>query len=153
MSETIRLEIVTTAAPTVKVDIKQLYIPAYLGKAGVLENHKPYMSLLKAGEIFYTDTQGKNHYLYIREGFMEARENKIVIISDTVEKGEDLDRKEIEIKLAELEKKIKGSMKIAEGMTAAEIIKMPDELAKALEEQKEFETKLKILQKMTPARH
>lgn len=149
MADTIQLEIVTAAEPAIKASIKQLYIPAYLGKAGVLEDHKPYISLLKPGEIFYTDVYDKNYYFYIREGFMEVNDNKIVIISDTVEKGEKLVREEIEKKLAELEKTINASLKLVEGMTEEEMKKLPDELAKALEVQKEFETKLKIIQKMT----
>jgi ATP synthase F1 epsilon subunit len=128
--------------------IKQLYLPAYLGKAGVLEDHKPYITLIKPGEISYTDIQDKKHYLYIQEGFMEVNENKIVIISDAVERGETLNKEEIEKKLAELDKTIKASIKLEEGMTEEEMKKMPDELAQAIEEQTEFETKLKIIQKI-----
>jgi len=152
MADNIHLEIVTAAAASLKVSIKQLYIPAYLGEAGVLENHKPYISLLKPGEVFYTDVHGKNNYLYIHDGFMEANDNKIVIVSDSVEKGEDLDKEEIEAKLVELDKKIKALTKLKEGMTEEEMKKMPEDLAQALEEQKEFKTKQKILQKMTTAK-
>jgi F-type H+-transporting ATPase subunit epsilon len=149
MDDTIQLEIVTAAEPAIKASIKQLYLPAYLGKAGVLGDHKPYITLIKPGEISYTDIQDKSHYLYIREGFMEVNENKIVIISDAVERGETLNKQEIEIKLAELDKTIKESIKLEEGMTEEEMKKMPDELTQAIEEQTEFETKLKIIQKMT----
>lgn len=149
MADTIHLEIVSAAAPAIKAAIKQLYIPAYLGKAGVLENHKPYISLLKPGEMFYTDIQDKNHYLYIRDGFMEVNDNKIIIVSDTIEKGEDLDKEKIEAKLTELDRKIKASVKLVDGMTEEEMKKLPEDLAQALEEQKEFEIKQKILQKMS----
>jgi F-type H+-transporting ATPase subunit epsilon len=148
MADTIHLEIITAAEAAIKDSIKQLYIPAYLGKVGVLENHKPYISLLKPGEIFYTDIYDKNHYLYIHDGFMEVNDNKVVIITDMIERGEKLNKEEIEAKLTLLEKTIKTSTKLVEGMTEAEMIKMPEELAGALEEQREFETKLKILQKI-----
>jgi F-type H+-transporting ATPase subunit epsilon len=148
MADTIHLEIVTAAEPAIKASIKQLYLPAYLGKAGVLEDHKPYITLIKPGEISYIDIQDKNHYLYIREGFMEVNENKIVIISDAVERGETFNKEEIETKLAELGNTIKASIKLEEGMTEEQIKKMPDELAQAIEEQTEFQTKLKIIQKI-----
>ena len=148
MADTIHLEIVTAAEAAVKDSIKQLYIPAYLGKAGVLENHKPYISLLKPGEIFYTDIHDKNHYLYIHDGFMEVNNNRIVIIADTVERGEKLNKEEIEAKLVQLDKTINASIKLVEGMTEEEMKKMPEELASALVEQREFETKLKILQRI-----
>ena len=153
MADTIHLEIVTAAEPAIKASIKQLYLPAYLGKAGVLEDHKPYITLIKPGEISYTDLQDQNHYLYIREGFMEVNENKIIIISDTVERGETFNKEEIEKKLAELDKTIKASIKLEEGMTEEEMKKLPDELAQALEEQTEFQSKLEIIKKMTADKH
>lgn len=149
MSNAIHLEIVTAAEPAVKASIKQLYLPAYLGKAGVLGDHKPYITLIKPGEISYTDIQDKNHYLYIREGFMEVNENKIVIISDAVERGETFNKEEIEKKLTELDNTIKVLTKLEEGMTEEQMKKMPDDLAQALEEQTELQTKLKIIQKIT----
>jgi len=149
MADSLQLEIVTAAAPKIKATIKQIYIPAFEGKAGVLKNHKPYISLLKPGEIFYTDIDNKNHYYYIHDGFMEVKDNEIIIVSDTIEKGEDFDKEEVETKLNELDKKIKASVKLIEGMTEEEMKKLPDDLATALEEKKEFETKQKILQKLS----
>jgi len=188
MADTIQLEIVTSTDPAIKASIKQLYIPAYLGKAGVLENHKPYISLLKPGEIFYTDIKDNNVYLYIQEGFMEVKDNKIVIISDSVEKGESLvlKKEEIEekltrvknkinsyskgeISLEELNAKIESSLKLkgmadelkpslkevipgeeleekVKSFLKGEVIK--EALEESLEEQKEFEIKRKIIQKV-----
>ena len=188
MSDTIQLEIVTSTAPAVKASIKQLYIPAYKGKAGVLENHKPYISLLKPGEIFYTDIRGKNFYFFIRDGFMEVKDNKIVIVSDTVEKGETLvsNKDEIEesisqlkskiaaylkgeISADELDTKIKASLELkrrADELKSSLKEEMPEEelegkvnsflqgeviagaLKEAIQEQKEFEIKQKIIQKI-----
>lgn len=150
MSDTMQLEIVTATQPPIKTGIKQLYIPAYLGEAGILENHKPYISLLKPGEISYVDIRDKNFYLYIREGFLEVNDNKIVIVSDSVEKGETLaaDKEEIEKKLLELDRKVKSYLRIAEGATPEEIKNIPKELEKTLEEQKEFKIKQKIIQKI-----
>ena len=148
MADTLQLEIVTAAEPAIKASIKQLYLPAYLGKTGVLEDHKPYITLIKPGEISYLDIQDKSHYLYIREGFMEVNENRIVIISDALERGETFNKEEIEKKLAELDKTIKASIKLEEGMSEEEMKKMPDDLAQAIEEQTEFQTKLKIIQKI-----
>lgn len=148
MSDSIHLEIVTAAETPIKANIKQLYIPAYHGEAGVLENHKPYISLLQPGEIFYTDTLDNNYYLYTQGGFMEVRDNHIVIISDFVEKGESLDQDEIDRKLAELDQEISTSVKLKDGMNEDEIKELPDKLAKALEQQREYNTKREILLKI-----
>ncbi|MCP5107639.1 MAG: ATP synthase F1 subunit epsilon [bacterium] len=139
MSDTIHLQVVTYTDKALTAGIKELYIPAHNGEAGILEDHKPYISLLKAGEVFYTDVMDKKFYLYIREGFIEVIDNKASIICDSMEKAEDLDKEEIEKKLKQLDKRIKSSLK-------GEIT--PVELTDALKEQKEFEIKQDIILKM-----
>ena len=136
-----QLEIVSSTADVFKTKIKELYVPAHLGKAGILENHLPYLSLIDTGELYYKDQNNKNHYLYITDGFLEVLDNKIVVISDSIERGEDFDKKEIETKLQELDKIIKASSSLEAGIT-------PDDLLKALADQKEYNTKLDILNKI-----
>jgi F-type H+-transporting ATPase subunit epsilon len=143
MSEIIELQVVTSTDTGLEASISELYIPAYFGEAGVLENHKPYISLLKSGEISYIDIKGKKFYLFIREGFLEVLDNKVSIFSDSVEKGELLDKQEIEEKLTKLDKQIKSSL-------TGEI--SPEELEEALEEQKEFKVKQKIIRKIEEGR-
>jgi F-type H+-transporting ATPase subunit epsilon len=143
MPEIINLQVVTSTDKDLLASITELYIPAYFGEAGVLENHKPYISLLKPGEISYTDIKGKTFYLFIREGFLEVLDNKVSILSDSVEKGESLNKQEIEEKLTELDKRIKSSL-------TGEIT--PEELEEALEEQKEFKVKRKIIRKIEEGR-
>jgi len=141
MPESMELEVVTSTADVFKANIKELYIPTYLGETGILENHLPYISLIDAGEIYYKDTDDKNHYFYIKDGFLEVRKNKIVLLSDSLEKGEDFDKTQIEEKLGEINEIIKASLTTAGGITA-------DKLDEALKEQKEFEIKHSILKKL-----
>ncbi len=141
MDKPIELEFISSTADVYKTGIKELYIPAYLGKAGVLENHLPYLTLLKAGEIYYRDMSGKNHYLYIRDGFLEVQDNKITLISDSIERGEEMDRAQIEARLKEINDTIKASLSLAGGIH-------PDILDKALQDQKVYKTKLEIIGKI-----
>ncbi|MCX6579040.1 MAG: ATP synthase F1 subunit epsilon [Candidatus Aminicenantes bacterium] len=145
MPDPIQMEVVTYADEALKVNIKELYIPAFNGQAGILQNHKPYISLLKSGEMAYTDGDDKKFHLYIRGGVIEVIDNKVSVICDSMEWIDAVNKKEIEDKLAELDKKIKALGKIEAGLSQDEILKVPDELAKALEEQKEFQIKRKII--------
>jgi len=145
MSQKIQLEIVSSTEAPFKASITQLYIPAYLGETGILGDHKPYVSLLQPGEVFYTDIQGKNCYLYIHDGFVEANDNNVVLISDTVERGENLVRAEVEAKLADLEKLIQSLS--GKDMSDEEMKDAPAKIEAAIKEQKEFQTKLNILNK------
>ena len=140
MADPILLEVITATEIAVKEEILELYIPAYYGEAGILSNHLPFISILKFGEISYRDTEGKTHFLYIENGFMEVRDNKIIIISDLSVKGKDLDKDETESALEEIKKKIKSA---AEGSVTSE------ELEILLIDQKKLIAKSKILKRST----
>jgi F-type H+-transporting ATPase subunit epsilon len=138
MTETIELEIVSSQKVALTVKVTDLYIPAYYGEAGILENHLPYISLLKMGEISYSDVKGNRHYMFIEDGFLESAKNKIVIVSDSIEHGEDMDEESISAQLDEVTKKIKASVK-------GEIT--PEELQEALESQRRLQVKANIIKK------
>jgi ATP synthase F1 epsilon subunit len=139
MADFIELEVVSSKKVILeKMEIKELYIPAFFGRAGILKNHLPYITLLKMGEVSYLDPRDKRHYLYIEDGFVESADNKIAIVSDTVVPGEELDKEAISAKLTEVRARIKSSLK---GEISAE------ELALALEEEKRLKIKAGIIKK------
>jgi len=139
MSDIINLEIITPEETVVKSEILDLYIPAFYGKAGILSNHLPYISLLKFGEVSYDDTEGKSHYLYIENGFLEVNENNISIISDKVIRGEEIDKINVKARLAEIEKKIKSA---SSGEIGSEELKMLLEENRKLISQKKISDKI-----------
>jgi F-type H+-transporting ATPase subunit epsilon len=139
MAGTIELEIITSREVALRAEIQDLYIPAFLGEAGVLSHHLPYLTLLKAGEISYLDTSGARHYLYSGEGFLEVRDDRVALIIDDFVRGEDLRQEELQQRLLETEERIQSSFKGA--IT-------PDELQAELARQKELQAKLAICQKM-----
>lgn len=140
MAETIELEIISFQEVFLRSEIKDLYIPAFLGEAGVKSDHLPYLSLLKAGEISYLDLDGVRHYLYSGEGFLELRDNRITLIIDAIERGEDFKAEELQEKLLASEMMIKSSFQGA--IT-------PLELQEELARQKELRIKLDICRKQS----
>lgn len=139
MAGALQLEIITSREVALRADVQDLYIPAYLGEAGVLSHHLPYMTLLKAGEISYLDTSGARHYLYSGEGFLEVRDDRVALIIDDFVRGEDLDEEELRQRLQETEARIQSSFKGA--IT-------PEELQVELARQKEIQAKLAICGKI-----
>jgi len=139
MAETIELEIISFHEVVLRSEIKDLYIPAFLGEAGVKAHHLPYLSLLKAGEISYLDLAGVRHYLYSGEGFLEVRDDRITLIIDAFERGEDFREGELQKELLASEKRIKSSFQ-------GDIT--PQELQEELTRQKELRLKLEICKKI-----
>ncbi len=139
MSENIQLNIISTEDSSINTEISELYIPAYYGEAGILENHLPFITMLGAGEVSYKDTGGKKHYLFVNGGFLENRDNKIFLIADELVQAEDLNIDQIEKSLTEVDKLIKSSLK-------GEI--SPEELELKINEQKALRTKIDIIEKL-----
>ncbi|MCU0276230.1 MAG: F0F1 ATP synthase subunit epsilon [Acidobacteria bacterium] len=139
MPGTIELEIITSREVVLRAEIQDLYIPAFLGEAGVLSHHLPYLTLLKSGEISYLDASGTRHFLYSGEGFLEVRDDRVALIIDDFERGEDLRPEDLRNKLLEAEARIQSSFKGAIS---------PDELQVQLALQRELQLKLAICKKM-----
>ncbi len=139
MAGAIELEIITSREVALRVEIQDLYIPAFLGEAGVLSHHLPYLTLLKAGEISYLDPDGMRHYLYSGEGFLEVRDDRLALIIDDFVRGEDMREEELQKRLLETEARIQSSFKGA--IT-------PDELQVQLALQRQLQQKLAICKKM-----
>ena len=139
MAQAIELEIITSREVALRTEIQDLYIPAFLGEAGVLSHHLPYLTLLKAGEISYLDPTGTRHYLYSGEGFLEVRDDRIALIIEDFVRGEDLREEELRKSLQQAEARIQSSFKGA--IT-------PDELQVELARQRELQLKLAICKKM-----
>jgi len=139
MADAIELEVITAHEVVLRAEIKDLYIPAFLGEAGVLSHHLPYLSLLKAGEMSYLDLDGMRHYLFSGAGFLEVRDDRIAVIIDSFERGEDLREEDLQKQLQETESRIKSSFHGAIN---------PDELQVELARQKELQLKLAISKKL-----
>ncbi len=139
MAGSIELEIISFTEVWLRSAIRDLYIPAYLGEAGVASHHLPYLSLLKAGEISYLDLDNVRRYLYCGEGFMEVSGGRITLIIDACERGEDLRMDELQKQLAASQSKVKSPP--AGVLPAAE-------LQLELGRQKELRLKLEICRKL-----
>ncbi len=148
MSQKINLQVVTSTDIVMETTITELYIPAYHGEAGILENHKPYISLLQPGEVNFVDVHNKKHYLYIGEGFIEILGNRVTLISDSVEKGDDLDKEAIKSKLEELDRNFKSTVKSEKDRKPDEVVIPQEDLDEALSQKREYTIKMDILRKM-----
>jgi len=138
MAGTIELEIITSREVALRAEIQDLYIPAFLGEAGVLSHHLPYLTLLNAGEMSYLDLDGTRHFLYSGEGFLEVRDDRVALIIDEYVRGEDLREDDLQKQLQETGALIQSSFQGA--IT-------PDELQVQLARQRELRLKLAICRK------
>lgn len=90
MAEKLQVEIITPERLVLRGEAESLILPATEGYLGVLPRHAPYLAGLNVGVIRYR--QGGNlKRVAVSGGFFEVNRNKVVVLADTAEKGEEID--------------------------------------------------------------
>lgn len=90
MADTFQLEIVTPDKLVVKDTAEEMQIPGKNGYLGILPGHAPLISELAVGQISYRNGS-ETHYLCVAWGFAEVLPDKVTILAETAERGEDVD--------------------------------------------------------------
>jgi len=91
----IKFEITTPERVVYSEEIEEAIIPTMNGEIGVLPNHIPLVSILKAGEL-RIKKNGEEESIAVSGGFIEVRPNKVVILADTAEKSDEIDEQKAE---------------------------------------------------------
>jgi len=90
VADTFELEIVTPDKMVVKDTAEEMQIPGKNGYMGILPGHAPLISELAVGQISYRNG-GQTHYLCVAWGFAEVLPDKVTILAESAERGEDVD--------------------------------------------------------------
>jgi F-type H+-transporting ATPase subunit epsilon len=82
--------VVTPDRQVVREQVHEAQVPAKNGYVGILPGHAPLLSELQLGELSYR--QG-NHwsYLTIFGGFVEALADRVIVLAENSERGEEID--------------------------------------------------------------
>src|ERR1700751_720814 len=90
MPDTFQIEIVTPEKLVVKDTAEEMQIPGKNVYLGILPGHAPLIPELAVGQIRYRNGS-ETHYLCVAWGFAEVLPDKVTILAETAERGEDVD--------------------------------------------------------------
>lgn len=80
----LNLEIVTPEKKVLSEAVDAVTVPTASGEVGILQNHAPLISSLKAGVLSYTKS-GATERMVIGGGFVEVSQNNVSILADIAE--------------------------------------------------------------------
>ena len=100
MSENFNLEIISPDQTLLKSEVKQVVIPAYEGMMTILRDHISLITFLRPGFI-EIEANSKTSKFYIEEGTVEFSDNKLLILSSSVDHVEKLTKDRIKKMLEE----------------------------------------------------
>ncbi len=79
MDDILRMSIVSPEATLYEGEIEQVTLPGTLGSFTILPRHAPIVSSLHEGKIVYITSDGNQHELEIKGGFIEMSNNLVTV--------------------------------------------------------------------------
>jgi len=86
----LRLDVVTAERLVYSGDVDLVVAPGSEGELGILPHHAALMTTLKAGAL-RVKTGQEEVDLAIGGGFLEVRDNRILVLADSAERAEEID--------------------------------------------------------------
>ena len=107
MPERLTLELATPTRMVVAETVDEVVVPGSEGYFGVLPGHAPLLATLGIGELTYRIGREERH-VAVAGGFAEVRNDKVIVLADTAELPEDIDRARAERARERAEQRLSG---------------------------------------------
>jgi F-type H+-transporting ATPase subunit epsilon len=106
-------------------DVERLIVPGIEGELGVLPLHAPLLTTIQPGVLRVVKGEEETT-MAITGGFIEVRENRVTILADAAERGEDIDLARVE------EARRRAEERLASREATVDIVKAEMALKRAL---------------------
>ncbi len=100
------LEIVTPKRMVYSAKVESFSAPGVVGGFQVLHSHAPLLSSLKIGEVKVIDADGKTTRYATSGGFVEVRNNKVIMLAETAERSDEIDVERAKASVSRAEKRL-----------------------------------------------
>jgi F-type H+-transporting ATPase subunit epsilon len=107
VADRLTVEIATPTRQVVAETVDEIVIPGSQGYFGVLPGHAPFLTTLGIGELVYRIGRDE-HHLAVAGGFAEVRNDKVIVLADTAERPEEIDRARAERARDRAERRLSG---------------------------------------------
>jgi len=105
MSQKLTLSVVTPEKQFVSEEVDQVNAPGSEGDFGVLYDHAPILTNLRAGQLSY-ENDGESTALVISGGYLEVTDNRVTILAESGEFLHEIDRERAERARSQAEEKL-----------------------------------------------
>lgn len=103
----INVEVITPSKPIFKGEVVSITIPGTLGGFQVLYNHAPLISSFEIGKVQIKEQKGSQAVIYSTSGGkVEVLNNKILLLAESFERVDEIDRERAEEAKKRAEKRL-----------------------------------------------
>jgi F-type H+-transporting ATPase subunit epsilon len=107
VADRLSLEITTPMRLVVAEQVDEVVAPGIEGYFGVLPGHAPFLTTLGTGVVTYRIGR-EEHQLAVAGGFAEVRNDKVIILADSAERPQEIDRARAERAKERAERRLSG---------------------------------------------
>ena len=93
--KTFHLEIVTPKRIVFKGEVISFTAPGMEGGFQVLHSHAPLLASVKIGRVKMSDAGGHEYPYAVSGGFVEVRENNVILLAETAERTDEIDMERV----------------------------------------------------------
>lgn len=93
---TLQVEVVSAEKALYSGVATMVVAPASQGEIGILPRHTPLLTSLRPGTLKVVKEDGEEEYLFVAGGVLEVQPDKVTVLADVAERGEDLDEARIQ---------------------------------------------------------
>jgi len=103
----IQLEIVAPDKTLLTVTVESVTIPGMDGDFSVLPGHTPFLAALR-NDVMTTRANSNTKHYAINGGYAEVRDNKVIVLTQTLEAADDIDVERAKKARERAERKLRG---------------------------------------------
>ena len=107
MADRLTLEVATPSRAVISEQVDEVVVPGIEGYFGVLPGHAALLSTLGIGELTYRIGRDERHAA-VAGGFCEVRNDKVIVLADSVELPSEIDRARAERARERAEQRLAG---------------------------------------------
>lgn len=108
----LQLSIVTPERLVLNEDVDQVNVPGIEGDLGILYDHSPLLTTMRAGRFSYElvgDKGRETIYMIVSGGYLEVTDNRVIVLAEAVEFLEEIDKERAKASLAKAEEALSNT--------------------------------------------
>lgn len=128
---TLTLRVITPERIVLDTTAREVKFPGVDGSMGVLPRHAPMVAALDAGDLSWTDADGRIHHQFVAGGFAEVRANTVRLVTESSEPATAIDA-ERAARAAERARERLRTRRVEEGTEEFDVLRAEAALRRAL---------------------
>ncbi len=106
MAENFHFELVAPERLLISEDVEQVDVPGAEGDFGVLAQHMPLVSSLRAGILVVRENGQPKHEIFVRGGFAEVRPDQLIVLAEQAVPVSEIDQAQLDQHIKDAEEDV-----------------------------------------------